>query len=246
MDDNKYVVYKHTSPSGKVYIGITRRKPEARWKDGRGYYRHPRFAGAIGKYGWENFTHEILAENLTANEAKIMETELIKLHRSTDKRFGYNATLGGDGCAGCTPSDESRRKMSANHYDTRGANNPMFGRNHTPEARQKMSETKKRLFAERAAVRPKKPRMSEVERKAHLSERMKGTNNPSYGKGFSVAQLSTSGEVIKIYQTVREAERETGVDHTTISRCCKNKQKTAGGFCWKYKEADTRCSMQNK
>jgi group I intron endonuclease len=246
MDEKKYVVYKHTSPSGKVYIGITRRKPEARWKDGRGYSRHTRFAGAIRKYGWENFTHEILAENLTASEAKAMEMELIRLYRSTEKQFGYNATRGGDGCLGCNPSDESRQKMSANHYDASGANNPMFGRNHTPEARLKMSETKKRLFAERAAARPKKNRISEAERKARLSERMKGANNPSYGKGFSVIQISASGEIIKIYQTAREAERETGVDHTTISRCCKNKQKTAGGFCWKYKEADTRCSTQNK
>ena len=29
-----YTVYKHTSPSGKVYIGITCRKPEYRWNHG--------------------------------------------------------------------------------------------------------------------------------------------------------------------------------------------------------------------
>lgn len=32
-----YTVYKHTSPSGKVYIGITKRKPEYRWNKGKGY-----------------------------------------------------------------------------------------------------------------------------------------------------------------------------------------------------------------
>lgn len=32
-----YTVYKHTSPSGKVYIGITCRKPEYRWNHGKGY-----------------------------------------------------------------------------------------------------------------------------------------------------------------------------------------------------------------
>lgn len=37
-----------------------------------------------------------------------------------------------------------------------------------------------------------------------------------------------------IYYSTREAERETGVDHSSIIRCCKGKQKTAGGFIWKY------------
>ena len=30
----KYCVYKHTSPSGKVYIGITRNDPIKRWQNG--------------------------------------------------------------------------------------------------------------------------------------------------------------------------------------------------------------------
>ena len=249
MNDRKYVVYKHTSPSGKVYIGITGRKPEERWKDGRGYVRHTRFGGAIKKYGWENFTHEILDENLSEEEAKAREVEFIKLYNSADRRFGYNATLGGDGCVGCDPSEETRRKMSERHYDAHGANNPMFGRNHTPEARRKMSETKKRLFAEGVLVQPKKqrkPKMTQRELREFRSAIMSGKNNPSYGKGKPVVQFSTNGSFIKVYQTAREAERETGVDHTTISRCCKNKQKTAGGFCWQYKEADTLCLTQNK
>lgn len=29
---NNYIVYKHTIPSEKVYIGITSMKPEKRWK----------------------------------------------------------------------------------------------------------------------------------------------------------------------------------------------------------------------
>ena len=32
-----YTVYKHISPSGKVYIGITKRKPEYRWNKGKSY-----------------------------------------------------------------------------------------------------------------------------------------------------------------------------------------------------------------
>jgi hypothetical protein len=35
--DNLWCVYKHTSPSDGVYIGITSDYPLARWRNGRGY-----------------------------------------------------------------------------------------------------------------------------------------------------------------------------------------------------------------
>ena len=37
------------------------------------------------------------------------------------------------------------------------------------------------------------------------------------------------------YESIREAERRTGIDHNNINNCCKGKRKTAGGFVWKYK-----------
>lgn len=48
-----YTVYRHTSPSGKVYIGITCRKPEYRWNHGKGYKEidQPVLYRAIKKYG---------------------------------------------------------------------------------------------------------------------------------------------------------------------------------------------------
>ena len=75
-----YTVYKHTSPSGKVYIGITCRKPEYRWNHGRGYKEidQPLFYRAIKKYGWDNITHEILYSGLQEKDAKNLEISLIK------------------------------------------------------------------------------------------------------------------------------------------------------------------------
>lgn len=35
--NNKWTVYKHTSPSGKVYVGITNQPILKRWKNGLGY-----------------------------------------------------------------------------------------------------------------------------------------------------------------------------------------------------------------
>ena len=55
---NNFCVYKHTCPNGKVYIGITSKKPEYRWgKNGIGYKKQPHFCRAIPKYGWGNIKH---------------------------------------------------------------------------------------------------------------------------------------------------------------------------------------------
>lgn len=109
-----FCVYKHTSPNGKVYIGITSRKPEYRWRHGKGYSQNSYFENAINSYGWENFKHEILFENLTKQEACEKEKQLILQYSSNNRIFGYNLSTGGENSAeGSKWSDETRRKMSA-------------------------------------------------------------------------------------------------------------------------------------
>ena len=61
---SNYTVYCHTNKiNGKRYVGITKQKPETRWNNGKGYSTQY-FKRAIDKYGWEEFTHEILFTNL--------------------------------------------------------------------------------------------------------------------------------------------------------------------------------------
>ena len=84
-----YTVYKHTSPSGKIYIGITKQKVQDRWKKGKGY-KGQVFELAIKKYGWGNIIHEIIYEGLTKNEAEKIEIDLIKKYKSNNKKYGYN------------------------------------------------------------------------------------------------------------------------------------------------------------
>jgi len=79
-EENKnFVVYKHTNiANGKVYIGITSQLPQQRWgKNGSGYKPNTYFWRAIQKYGWDHFTHEILADGLTKEQALAMEKATI-------------------------------------------------------------------------------------------------------------------------------------------------------------------------
>ena len=66
MESNNYMVYRHTAPNGKMYVGITSQGSIRRWRNGNGYSHNKHFDSAIRKYGWNNFKHEILLDNLTS------------------------------------------------------------------------------------------------------------------------------------------------------------------------------------
>lgn len=66
----------------------------------------------------------------------------------------------------------------------------------------------------------------------HMSE--SNTNNHNISKW--VIKLSKNNEILHFYPSTRQANRETGIDNSSISACCLGKQKTAGGFIWKYAE----------
>lgn len=50
-----------------------------------------------------------------------------------------------------------------------------------------------------------------------------------------VIQYTLDGNFIKEYKSITDAQLATGVTGGNISGCCLHKQKTAGGFIWKYK-----------
>ncbi len=106
MSERLYSVYKHTSPSGKVYIGITSQEPKKRWKYGDGYKGNQYFCNAIRKYGWKSFQHEILFTGLNEAEAKEKEILLIKQYDSTNPTKGYNKSPGGS-----IISEDSKKKQ---------------------------------------------------------------------------------------------------------------------------------------
>ena len=83
-----WCIYKHTSKTtGKIYIGQTNNIRD-RWKPSA-YKTCPKFYTAIQTYGWEDFEHVVLEDNLTLEEANERETYYIQLYDSIN-----------NGCAG--------------------------------------------------------------------------------------------------------------------------------------------------
>lgn len=104
-------VYKHTCPNGKVYIGITSRNCEDRWRNGHGYRNNKHFFSAIKEYGWDNIKHEIIVTGICEESAKVAEQFLITIYESTNPLHGYNHSNGGEGKSGFVPTSETRAKI---------------------------------------------------------------------------------------------------------------------------------------
>ena len=99
-----YTVYMHRCKENeKVYVGITN-NVKRRWRlKGIEYRPHKDenqnrpFWNAIKKYGWENFEHITLEYGLTFEEAIEVEKGYIDLYDSTNRKYGYNVSKGGNG-----------------------------------------------------------------------------------------------------------------------------------------------------
>lgn len=241
---NSFIVYKHTAPNGKAYIGITCKKPIHRYgKDGKNYIGCPLFWSAIQKYGWDNFEHEILFEGLTKSEAEQKEIELIQHYKSNNQRYGYNLDNGGHACG--MHSEKTREKMSISHT----------GKHHSEETKEKISIANKG----KQRTDEMKSRYSKAHKGKFLSEEHKkkiglscsGDNNGMFGKHHtdktkSKISLAVSGknsgkakkviclETNKLFDTATEASKYYCVNRNTISQCCLGKIKTVKGKHFKY------------
>lgn len=209
--DMEYCVYKHTTPSGKVYIGITSKNPVERWANGNGYRNNKHFYSAIKHYGWNNIRHEILFSGLKKEEAEEIEIDLIKIYDSTNHNLGYNVAAGGRASYGYKHSSEEKEKISKSltgikHSDSRKKNSSLAHR------KTWLNEDYRRRM-----------------REAHLGK-CKGSKSPFSKK---VEQLDLDGNIVAVYDSMSEAERMTAISHQKISSCCSGKTKLAGGFSWR-------------
>lgn len=273
VNNIKYIVYKHTSPSNKVYIGITYLKPERRWRiDGSGYKSSKYFYNAIQKYGWDNFKHEILFDGLTKEEAEQKEIELIAYYDSTNHEKGYNISHGGNSVS--KHNEETKRKISESRRGKYiGENSSFYGRHHSDKtrlilsqiAKERLSEPENHPFYGKRHSDATKKKLSEINTGKHITEETRkkisianaGEKNNMFGKTHSdevkellsqlkkkpVWQYSLSGDFLKEWDSAMDAELSLGISGHGISDCCNNVDKTCYGYIWRFKGDDLDLNM---
>ena len=202
-----YKVYKYISPSNKVYIGITSKTLNERARyNGSGYNGCPYFAKAINKYGWENFTSEILAQDLTKEEAERLEKYYIKLYDSTNPKKGYNITIGGDG----TTFYDAEKIVD---LWKKGLG---------------ITEIVKQVGCCNTVIQNALNASG-----INGRDRIKRSAGKYHQK--KVYQFDKQGILLNEYESVAEAERQTNIHHGNIIKVCHGQRKTAGGYRWNYK-----------
>ena len=108
------VIYKITNLlNGKAYVGQTIQNLNKRLSRHRNDDR-PGISQAIKKYGWENFSVEVLEE--CENREQLNEREIFWIAKlNTKTPNGYNLTIGGKGGGEHIVTDEMRKKLSESH-----------------------------------------------------------------------------------------------------------------------------------
>lgn len=122
-----YRIYKYTNIiNGKSYIGHTSMSLKDRAdSNGCSYLKTTKhFGPAIKEYGWSNFKGEVLLEVHTKKNAAFAEGLMTVVH-NTQWSNGYNEKIG------CKNSERMRERMSKNHANVSGSNNPNYGKHHT-------------------------------------------------------------------------------------------------------------------
>lgn len=63
-----------------------------------------------------------------------------------------------------------------------------------------------------------------------------GTRNQrdADSKSISIDQFALNGVFIRRWKSIMEASRQLGIDNSLICKCARGKNKTAGGFKWRY------------
>ena len=205
MADLKWTIYMHRNKiNGKVYIGQTYKNPKDRWLNGNGY-KNQVFYRAIEKYGWDNFEHIILEENLTQEEANKQEMYWINYYQSNNPQYGAKYSY---------HSEATIQKLK----DT-----------WTKERREQQSDRMKKEWNEN---REKWLKILENNKQIAKKPDRTGENNPMYGKSRMHENAGNKKAVIcvetgEVFITVIDAARWVGSESlkSHISAVCKGTRK---------------------
>lgn len=215
-------IYKITNNITQMgYVGQTKKTPEKRFNDHKirrndGNYFH----NAIGKYGKENFTLEILCET---NNLDLMEMYFIKI-KNTLYPNGYNLTSGGQACG--TELQIVKDKIG---YTQKGRISPNKGKKFGPNP--KISEIMKKRGCSHLhtpeVVAKRNSKLKGIKRSEEFSkscsERYTGRWNVKLAKPILITHKDTGIQVC--FRSVCEAAR-AGYPRSAISNYLTGRSKS--------------------
>lgn len=210
---NNYCVYIHTNlKNGKVYIGKAI-NPKNRWGTlGQKYKNCPRFWSAIQHYGWNNFSHSILEQNLSSDQAESKEQYYISLYDSTNPNKGYNMTKGGTGGNTHLQWNEKRKN----------------------EYKQQCVQENKRRIQETDWLQ----KLSQSQKKRWEKEKELGIiRNTPRGGTHPFAKKVKCIETQQIFECCADAAEWLGYDRkksSYIARVANGNRNTCKGYHWEY------------
>lgn len=260
------VIYKYTSPSGKVYIGQTFREA-ARKREHKSTAFNDKsrgvtspFHNAIKKYGYDSFTYEVPykidSDDIEEATAILNEKEMYYIETLNSRvPNGYNVAIGGESKRGYIMPEERKRKISEtnkghtiNEEQRARLKKALIGHKVSEETKEKIrqahigkklsEETKRKL----STIGKGRPRSEEWKR--NISKRLKGrpctwADKVKQTKAKivkAVLQYTLDGALVKEYTSTESASLETGIKMSTLYKCLSGKNKSSGEFIWKYKE----------
>lgn len=205
---------------GKKYVGSSKNLKKRRYdhfiilRNNKHCNYH--LQNAFNKHGEDNFSFEVIEFVNTEEELLPREQYYIELYQVCDRDKGYNLIVD---ATRNIPSEETKLKMSLaqkgsnNHmYGKTGDLHPMHGKTHSKESRYRISQN-------------------------HAD--VSGNKNPMYGKRGALHPASKKVICIEtgvVYGSMVDIEKITGIKRNNISSCCTGKNKTSGGYHWKYYE----------
>ena len=140
-----------------------------------------------------------------------------------DKNKGYNICKEAGTTRGKKHSETTIQKIKDHLPNRYGKNNSFYGKHHTIKTRERLSELgKKRKFSDEHRMKLKIAR---------------ATNKAGY-KQRPLAQIDlANGNIVKVWESLKDASMGIGISRTLISECCHNKKKSAKGYGWKFNDS---------
>lgn len=231
-------IYKITNQlNGKSYIGASI-DIQRRWKEHKRMLYKADIYDAFIKYGINNFSFEAIE---LCKENKLNEREKYWISYYDTYKNGYNMTTGGEGGF----QKQGKRVVQYDlegkfiaiyesiSYAERCLNIPSKASNITRACQGKAYESngyqwryldEHQDYTQNIGKSPLKEKLKEGSKKGKI-------NRVYHSK--KVAQCDKeSHNIIKIFNSIKEASDETNTCFTSIYKVCRGKRSTAGGYYW--------------